>query len=138
MRSALIAVLVNVVLNLTLIWYLDRAGLACATAVCSYLQVVILIAALRRKLEHSILNGLFVTLMKTLAATGLMSLAAVTVMILTRSLPDIRSFDVLRLSLVVPLAAVVYLLAAKFLRIEMLSLLVSGKKTKLENWQQEM
>jgi putative peptidoglycan lipid II flippase len=138
MRSALIAVLVNVVLNLTLIWYLDRAGLACATAICSYLQVVILIAALRRKMEHSILNGLFVTLTKTLAATGLMSLAAVTVMILTRDLPDIRSFYVLRLSLVIPLAAAVYLLAAKFLRIEMLSLLLSGKKAKPENWQQEM
>jgi hypothetical protein len=31
----------------------------------------------------------------------------------------------------------VYLLAAKFLRIEMLSLLKSGKKAESQNWQQE-
>ncbi len=47
MHSALVAVLANFVLNLTLIWFLDRAGLACATAICSYLQVVILVVVLR-------------------------------------------------------------------------------------------
>ena len=138
MQSALVAVFANAVLNLTLIWFMGRAGLACSTAVCSYLQVVILIIVLRRKLEHTILDGLSVTLMKTLAATGLMSLAAATIMILTRNLPHVRSFDVLRLAAVVPIAAAVYLLAAKFLRIEMLSLLISGKKAESPNWQQEM
>jgi len=137
MQSALAAVFVNAVLNLTLIWFMGCAGLACSTAVCSYLQVVILITVLGRKLEHTILDGLSVTLMKTLAATGLMSLAAATIMILTRSLPHVRSFDILRLVTVVPTSAAVYLLAAKFLRIEMLSLLKSGKKAESQNWQQE-
>jgi putative peptidoglycan lipid II flippase len=137
MQSALVAVFVNAVLNLTLIWFMGCAGLACSTAVCSYLQVVILIIVLGRKLEHTILDGLSVTLMKTLAATGLMSLAAATIMILTRSLPHVRSFDILRLAAVVPTSAAVYLLAAKFLRIEMLSLLKSGKKAESQNWQQE-
>ncbi|GAI77442.1 unnamed protein product, partial [marine sediment metagenome] len=39
MRSAMIAVLVNVILNLTLIWFMGVAGLAFSTAICSYLQV---------------------------------------------------------------------------------------------------
>jgi putative peptidoglycan lipid II flippase len=137
MQSALVAVFVNAVLNLTLIWFMGRAGLACSTAVCSYLQVVILIIVLGRKLEHTILDGLSVTLMKTLAATGLMSLAAATIMILTGSLPHVRSFNILRLAAVVTTSAAVYLLAAKFLRIETLSLLTSGKKAESQNWQQE-
>lgn len=137
MQSALVAVFVNAVLNLTLIWFMGRAGLACSTAVCSYLQVVILIIVLGRKLEHTILDGLSVTLLKTLAATGLMSLAAATIMILTRSLPHVRSSNILRLAAIVPTSAAVYLLAAKFLRIEMLSLLTSGKKAESQNWQQE-
>jgi len=99
--------------------------------------VVILIVVLQRKLEHSILDGLSVTLTKTIAATGLMSLAAATIIILTRSLPHVRSFDILRLAAVVPTAVAVYLLAAKFLRIEMLSLLKSSKKAESQNWQQE-
>ena len=127
MRSALVAVFVNVLLNLTLIWYLGRAGLAAATAVCSYLQVIILVAALRRKLGHSILDGLPVTLIKTLAATSFMGLAGAAIMFAMKNLPDGRLFNVLRLVVVVPSAVAVYVLAAKALRIEMLSLLTSGK-----------
>jgi len=128
-RSAVCAVAVNVILNLTLIWFLGTGGLAAATALCSYLQVMILATALRRKLGHSILDGLPVTLIKTLAATVIMCLAGIVVMILTKNFPASRLFDVLRLAVVVPSASVVYLLAAKFLRIEMLSLLIGSKKT---------
>jgi len=121
-RSALYAVVANIILNLTLIWFLGTAGLAAATAACSYLQVIILVTVLRRKLGHSILDGLSATLMKTLAATAFMFLAGAAIMFLCKNLPDGRSFDVLRLAVVVPSAAAVYVLAAKFLHIEMLSL----------------
>jgi putative peptidoglycan lipid II flippase len=126
-RSALCAVAANIVLNLTLIWYLGTAGLAAATAACSYLQVIILVTVLRRKLGHSILDGLPATLMKTLAATAIMFLAGTAIMALMKSLPDGRSFDVLRLAVVVPSAAAVYVLAAKFLHIEMLSLFTGDR-----------
>ncbi len=129
MRSALIAVFVNFWLNLTLIWFLGLAGLACATAACSYLQVVILITVLRRRLGRSIMDGLSVTLWKTLVATAFMWLAAAAIMTLMKNLPDGRLFDILRLVAVVPTAAVVYLLAAKFLRVEMLSLLIGADQT---------
>ncbi|MHC4560063.1 MAG: murein biosynthesis integral membrane protein MurJ [Planctomycetota bacterium] len=126
-RSALCAVVANIVLNLTLIWYLGCAGLAAATAVCSYLQVIILVTVLRRRLGHSILDGLPVTLMKTFTATAIMWLVGAAIMFAMKNLPDGRLFEVLRLVVVVPSAAAVYLLAAKFLHIEMLSLLTSGK-----------
>jgi len=132
MLSALVAVGLNIVLNLTLIWPLGTAGLAVATAVCSYLQVIILVTVLRRRLGRSILDGLPVTLGKTLAATAFMWLAGATIMILMKNLPEGRLFDILRLATVVPAAAAVYLLAAKLLHIEMLALLTSGESVRSE------
>jgi putative peptidoglycan lipid II flippase len=126
-RSALIAVCVNIVLNLTLIWFMGTAGLALSTALCSYLQVVILILAIRRRFGSSVLHGIPTVLVKTLAATVLMWTAGRFLLYLCRELPGGTSFDVLRLAVVVPTAAVVYIVAAKLLRIEMLSLLTGGK-----------
>jgi len=128
MRSAIVAVLVNVVLNLTLIWFMGTGGLALSTAICSYLQVAILVLVLRRRLGRSILDGLTSTLVKTLAATILMSAVGGGLLQLMRNLPSGCRFDILRLAVVVPLAAGVYLLAAKLLHIEELSLLTGGKK----------
>jgi hypothetical protein len=48
-------------------------------------------------------------------------------MALMKNLPDGRSSDILRLAVVVPSAAAVYVLAAKFLHIEMLSLFTGGR-----------
>ncbi|GAI22874.1 unnamed protein product [marine sediment metagenome] len=70
--------------------------------------------------------------MKTLAATALMFLAGAAIMALMKNLPDGRSFDILRLAVVVPSAAAVYVLAAKFLHIEMLSLLTGGSPKHLK------
>ena len=127
-RSALIAVCVNIVLNLTLIWFMGTAGLAFSTALCSYLQVVILVLALRRTFGSSILDDLSTTLIKTLMATILMWLAGQCVLYLCRGLPDDTGFNVVRLAIVVPTAAAVYTVVAKLLHIEMLSLFV-GKKS---------
>ena len=129
-RSALYAVVANIVLNLTLIWFLGTAGLAAATAACSYLQVVILVKVLRRRLGHSILDGLTVTLVKTVVATALMFLAGTVIMALCKNLPDGRGFDILRLAVVVPLTAGIYWMAAKILHIEELALLTGGRKEK--------
>ncbi|MBN2269058.1 MAG: polysaccharide biosynthesis C-terminal domain-containing protein, partial [Sedimentisphaerales bacterium] len=126
-RSALVAVLTNFILNLALIWYLDRAGLACATAICSYLQVLMLVTALRKRLGASILDGLLVTLGKTLLATAFMGAAGLAGTLLMRGLPSGGLFDVIRLAVVVPLAAGAYLLAARLLRMEMISVFTGRK-----------
>ncbi len=129
MRSAMIAVLVNVILNLTLIWFMGVAGLALSTAICSYLQVFILVFMLRKRLGTHILEGLPVTLVKTLVATLVMWLVGAGVLGLCRNWPVGTRFDILRLAAVVPSAAAVYLLAAKILHIEMLSLLTGHRET---------
>lgn len=121
-RSALVAVSANFVLNLTLIWYLDRAGLACATAICSYVQVIILIVVLRRRLGPSILDGLLGSFVKTVVATAFMGAISFTAVYLMNDMPVGRFYDVVRLAVIVPLAAGSYLAAAKLLRIEMLSI----------------
>ena len=126
-QSAVIAVGVNIVLNLTLIWPLGTAGLALSTAICSYLQVVILVLVLRKRFENSILEGLWPTLVKIIAATAGMCLVGGTIAYLMWGLPQSRWYNVLRLAAIVPSAAGVYILGAKLLHIEMLSLLFSGK-----------
>ena len=125
--SAIVAVLANLTLNLTLIWFLGTGGLAAATALCSYLQVAILLIVLRRRLGRSILGELRPALIKTLVATAVMCAAGIVILILMSGLPVRRFYELLRLAAVVPTAGVVYILAAKLLRIEMLSLLTSGK-----------
>ncbi|MHC4333408.1 MAG: murein biosynthesis integral membrane protein MurJ [Planctomycetota bacterium] len=122
-RSALAAVFVNIVLNLTLIWYMGTAGLALSTALCSYLQVLILLWALRNRFSGHVLDGLFVALLKTAAATAAMALVAIAVILMMQGLPETRFFSVIRLAAVVPCAAAAYILTARALRIEALSLL---------------
>jgi putative peptidoglycan lipid II flippase len=124
--SAVVAVLANLVLNLTLIWPLGTGGLAAATAICSYLQVTILVTVLRRRLGRSMLEGLSVTIVKALAATAAMLLVGVVILLLMKGMQPGRVSDVIRLAVVVPTAAVVYALAAKLLRSEMLALFTRG------------
>jgi putative peptidoglycan lipid II flippase len=133
MRSALIAVMANIVLNLTLIWFLKTGGLALSTAICSYVQVVILVVFLRRSLRHkgaeaSILDGLGLTLFKTITASLCMAGAIVAAKWLSQSWPNI-----FKLLLIVPSAAAAYWLAVKFLRSEMLSVLLGGSRGNSES-----
>ncbi len=128
-QSAVIAVFANVVLNLTLIWFLGRAGLALATAVCSYLQVAILLLVLRKRLGTLVFEGLYSTLAKTTVAVVFMSAAAAAVMFLTSGLQSGRLSDAIRLAVIIPSCSAVYLLTAKVLRIEMISLLFSKQRS---------
>ena len=129
MKTALIAVFANIVLNLTLIWPLATAGLACATSLCSYLQILILVIILRRRLGSLVLQGMVSATAKTAAATILMAAVGAGLLALMRNLPLGFWSDILRLVVVVPSAAAVYLLAAKLLQIEELALLTGGKQT---------
>jgi putative peptidoglycan lipid II flippase len=123
LRSALIAVFTNLAMNLTLIWMLGTGGLAASTAACSYLQVIILVTVLRRRLGPAVYEGLTSAIVKTIIATACMYVALSISMNLSRNLAD-----VFKLLLAVPLAAAVYLIAAKLLHIEMLSLLIGSRR----------
>lgn len=131
MYSAIIAVCVNVVLNLSLIWVMGTGGLALSTAICSYLQVVILVTALRKRIGHSFMQGLGATVLKTVAATILMAAVSGGVLWLMRNLPKGAGglkFDILRLIAVVFCSVVIYYTCAVLMRNEGLSLVVRRKK----------
>lgn len=121
--SAAGAVLANLVMNLTFIWFLGTGGLAAATAICSYLQVVVLLTVLHKRLGRSILDGLGADVVKTLIATAIMLAAGGTVLYLMKGMQPGRLSDMIKLAVVVPTAAAAYALAAKLLRMEMLALI---------------
>jgi len=125
-KSAAVAVVVNVCLNLTLVWFLGTGGLAAATALCSYLQVVILTIVLRRRLGPDILHGLARAIFQTIAVTICMEAALLGVMHILR-----QQSHLARLAVAVPVAAAVYLIAAKILRVEMLTLLLGPRRQPL-------
>ncbi len=132
--TGLVAVGVNFVLNIVLIWLLRSVGgLAASTAFCSYLQVVILTVMLRKRLGHSILENLMATLVKTTVAVTVMWFVGRGVLTIMDNLPGEFWFNMLRLAAVIPSAAAVYLLAAKLLHIEELALL---KGTRLSDEEQ--
>ena len=118
----MLAVLINLGLNLTLVWFLGSGGLAAATAICSYIQVAILAMILQRRLGGAVLTGLGRALRDTAVATLLMGVAVWGVRRLLGG-PD----SLVLLLTAVAVGAAVYIAAARMLRIEMLSLLWSGR-----------
>lgn len=131
MYSAIIAVIVNIALNLTLIWPLGTAGLALSTAICSYLQVLILIVILTRRFGKAFFDGFGPVLIKTFIAAAVMGLIGFCVVYLMRNLPSgagATRYDILRLIAAVPTCAGVYYIMAKILRNEMLALFGPSKQ----------
>ncbi|RKY08296.1 MAG: murein biosynthesis integral membrane protein MurJ [Planctomycetota bacterium] len=127
--TALFAVFVNVILNLTLLWSLGTGGLALSTAICSYLQVVILVRILRKRYGRSILDGLPSVFVKTSIGTVVMAAAAGGALMIMRTMPPGPGYDIVRLAIVVPLSALVYAATAKLLRNEMFSLILPARKS---------
>lgn len=121
-RTGIVAVFANFILNLILIWPLGTGGLAASTAICSYLQVFVLTYMLRRQLGKSVLDGVGLAALKTAAASLLMTLAALTVYLLGRDWHNIT-----KLAVVIPVSFLVYVAASRMLRIAEMSLLI-GKK----------
>jgi putative peptidoglycan lipid II flippase len=75
LRIGLATVIINLILNFTLIWPLGGAGLAVATSTASMFQVLISMAFLKRHLAELDWKTLVPALWKTVLATIMMSLA---------------------------------------------------------------
>jgi len=123
-RSAIIAVCVNFVLNLILIWFIGTGGLAFSTAICSYLQVFILLYVLRRRFEFPILDGIGISLLKTFFATLVMGATGFVVLRVLENLESNWMFNLLRIVSIMVVSVVSYAAMAKLLKIEMLGLLL--------------
>ncbi len=130
MYSAIIAVVLNIALNLTLIWPLGTGGLALSTAICSYLQVMILIAILTKRFGKGFFDGFGPVLLKTIVATVIMSVIGLSLMYFLHRLPSgagATKYDILRLMTIVPACAGTYYIVARILKNEMLALFGPSK-----------
>lgn len=124
-RTAVVAVSVSLVLNLLLVWPFGCGGLAAATTIGSYVQVAMLVLALRRRLGSGVLAGTTRALRDTTVATFAMAAAVVGVQRLSTQ-PN----GAVGLLLAVTTGTAVYLIVARLLHIEMLSLFLGrGRRT---------
>jgi len=129
MRSAIIAVCVNIAGNLTLIWFMGVAGLALSTAICSYLQVAILVFVLRKRLGNLLMAGFAVIFTKTLIATAVMTFIGWLALHLLKALGSGLAPDITRLLVVVTVSAAGYVIASVLLKNPMVSLIRSRKNS---------
>ncbi|MCH8828160.1 MAG: murein biosynthesis integral membrane protein MurJ [Planctomycetes bacterium] len=88
MRVGLIAVALNFVLNLTLIWILGGGGLALATAIAALVQLAGLILLIEKRIGRMDWRPLGTTLLKTAAATMVMAAVCAAALQLTAAPPD--------------------------------------------------
>ncbi len=120
-------VLLNVVLNLWLIWPLGGPALALTTAGCSALQLGLVLWCLSERLDGLDWRGLGRTAWRTAAATVTMSLVCWTTL---RAVPEGDAVVVRLVRVLVPAAASVgvYFVAAAVLGVDDLWRLLPGRK----------
>ena len=128
--TAVIAVVVNLCLNLILIWPLGSGGLALSTSISSYLQVAILLMVLARKYGRAVMVGFASSIFKTLLGTALMIVAGLSVLAVTQVFlkTGSRMQELIRLSGVVGAAGGIYLATAWLTKNPMLALIVSRRR----------
>ncbi|MBL7215113.1 MAG: murein biosynthesis integral membrane protein MurJ [Phycisphaerae bacterium] len=127
-RTAIAAVFVNVALNLTLIWPLGVSGLALATAICSYLQVGILLFLLNRQFKFSVPKQTLLLLLKTILAAAVMGGTGWACLKCMSGLTSNKLNDLLRIGVQVAVCSGVYIAASRLLGNPMLALLFRGRK----------
>jgi putative peptidoglycan lipid II flippase len=126
-RTAVAAVFVNVVLNLTLIWPLGVGGLALATAICSYLQVGILLLLLMRQFRFSLPRQTLLGFSKTILATAVMGGIGFGCLKLLSPLASNKINDLLQIAVQVVACSGVYIIVSRLTGNPMLALLFRRK-----------
>lgn len=117
-------VIVNFLLNVTLIWTpLREAGLAWSTAICAVLQGVLLLRAMRRRVVHGVVEGensivdssVRTSWIRSAAATAIMAVLAGGVVLATSADAPGWSLQVGRLAGTVMVGVAAYAVAARLL-----------------------
>lgn len=128
LKLGLISVGVNLVLNLTLIWFVGERGLAASTSICAQLQVVALIWSVQRRVGWLDWRPLQRCALRTLIATALMSAAGLG-MIAYGQQTGLWSGKLLGLAVPCLGASLTYLVAAWLLKLDELWMIVKRKKS---------
>ncbi|MCQ4575005.1 MAG: murein biosynthesis integral membrane protein MurJ [Candidatus Brocadiales bacterium] len=96
-------VVLNLTLNLTLIWFLKEGGLAFATAISAMTQATVLFVILRKRLKIKGLEGVMASVGRTMLASAVMVVACIIVLDM---LPEHHGdFSLKALRLFAPLSA---------------------------------
>lgn len=117
-RIALYLVVVDLVLNLMLVFPLEERGLALTTAICAAIQVAWLLKKLRCALPEISWPDILRSGGKTLVATSAMTLVLIPASMFLRSGTYVPAHPVVSLATLVILGAVVYIATAFWLRID--------------------
>ncbi len=111
-KIAMRMVAINLVLNLTLIWFLSTGGLALSTAISAALQVAILFIILIRRYNLKLSENLIPTIIKTAIASAAMTLAGyATLQILA------NTSSLIQLTFSVIICSIIYIIASIALKI---------------------
>jgi putative peptidoglycan lipid II flippase len=127
-RTAVLAVVLNIVLNLTLIWPLGAGGLALSTAICSYVQVGIMLWLLHRRTGIRFDSECWPVLGKTVLATAFMTAAGWGCLAAMGGLAQDPKGDILRVMILVVVCGGVYLGVSRAVKNPMLALIVSARR----------
>jgi putative peptidoglycan lipid II flippase len=120
-RVALCMVALNLVMNLCLVFVMEERGLALSTSISATVQIIWLLARLRRVLPEVGWARLLVNLSRTVLATGAMAVALWVLTSSGLSVDRLVDQSGIQLLILVVTGVAVYLLAARVLRIEELS-----------------
>ena len=129
-RTAMLAVVLNVFLNLTLIWPMGVGGLALSTALCSYVQVGILVWLLHRKYKLRLTEGFWFIFLKTAFGTVLMGAGGWVTLVVMGGLGQDTLGNVIRLVILVGVCGGIYAIAAWALKNPMFGLIISTRRKK--------
>jgi len=99
------------ILNLILIWFLGTGGLALSTALCAGLQALILLVIMAHRYNLHITRGLGSSLLKSLVATGVMTVGGVCLMLFFS-----QSTAGIQILVLVPACAVIFALSSRVLK----------------------
>ena len=117
-RIAALMVLLNLSMNLVLVFVMEERGLALATSVCAFVQIGWLLVILRRRLPELMLWSLAGKMWKVLLATAAMTAA----LLVARQLPfpadGSQTWNLAELGVLVSVGLGAYFAAAKLLRLD--------------------
>ena len=103
LRISMAMVVLNLLLNVTLIWPLGAAGLAWSTAGCAILQVIVLLLAVRRYVTRPVDHGVWRSWLRTFVGTAVMvgALVAIAVNVDAGQMSRVTVMGVLALEVIV-------------------------------------
>ncbi len=129
LRWGLVAVLMNIVLNIALLYVCGGVGLAYATAITAMAQFVVVTAMLQRHVGHLAWRSIFKTMLSSLIATALMGIVCWLTLEALNDVAVERSMMQRLLRVVLPIfaAVVVYFVVAIVLRMEEVRWLLGRK-----------